>query len=136
VLRDESLKDLLQFPRKRFSTNVLFTNALRPWGRNGELVYCYAITLEALLKDAPPNKYVRKYRPSLWALTKARLPITVFDYTPEMLKDAIAEFVGPYGKVAEIEDAVRNNTVIIYICIFFNIFSICIFCSSVFFLIG
>jgi len=106
VLRDEAIKDEIIFPRKRFSTNVLPSTLLRPWGRNGEMVFCYAVTLEALLKDSPPNKYVRRHRPSIWSLTKARLPVSVFDYTPEMMKDAISEFVGPYGKVAEIEDDV------------------------------
>jgi len=108
VCRQEFTKSLDVPPRKRFSANVLRGEGVRrPWGRGGEKVRCYAITLESLLEDAQPNpKFVRRYRPSLFALAVQKLPITVFDYKPDMLRKAVQDFEGPYGMVGEIEDAV------------------------------
>jgi hypothetical protein len=93
-------------PYKRFSSNVMRVDLKRPWGRNQELVTCYAVTLEALLKDANANRYVRQFRPSLFNLAVRRLPVTMFEYKPDMLKDAIADFEGPYGMVGTIEKSV------------------------------
>ena len=58
-MRDEAMRSDTALPRKRFSTNVLKSDLRRPWGRKKEHVFCYAITLEALLKDTFPNKYSR-----------------------------------------------------------------------------
>jgi len=109
VLRDESLKDAAGVggPLKRFSHNVLRVDLRRPWGRQGEAVTCYAVTLEALLKDCQPNRHVRQFRPSLFNLAVRRMPVTLFEYLPEMLKDAVADFEGPYGLVGKIEKDVK-----------------------------
>ena len=88
-------------PRKRFSNNVLRSDVRRPWGRKREKVFCYAVTLEALLKDAFPNKFLRRFRPSAFKLACNRLPVTVFEYTADMLRNAVADFEGPYGFVAK-----------------------------------
>jgi len=66
-------------PRKRFSNNVLRADLRRPWGRKKEKVFCYAITLEALLKDAFPNKFLRKFRHSVFKLAVNKLPVTVME---------------------------------------------------------
>ena len=67
-------------------------------------MFCYAATLEALLKDALPNEdFLRAYRQPLFEKMRTRLPVTVVTYTPEMLKDAINDFEGPYGSVCAIE---------------------------------
>ena len=109
--------------KKRFSNNVLVDNVRMPWGKDGEECNCYAISLDALLRDTPPNQvraahargseysiyethhrtdwpagctlqYVKKFRPSAFKLMCENLPVTVFDYTPEILKDAINDFEG------------------------------------------
>ena len=55
----QAMRSDTALPRKRFSQNVLRSDLRRPWGRKKEHVFCYAITLEALLKDTFPNKCAR-----------------------------------------------------------------------------
>jgi len=88
---------------RRFSTNILRMDERRTWGRKGEDVACYAVTLEALLRDTTPNRYCPFYRPSLYKLVLDRLPPSVIEYTPEMLKDAVNDFEGPYGMCSMID---------------------------------
>lgn len=84
--------------QQQFSRNVLCDGATMPWGRNGEEVNCYVISMDALLVDTEPNKYVRKFRPCLWELVKENLPVTIFEYEEQMLKDAIEEFESVWEK--------------------------------------
>jgi hypothetical protein len=35
---------------------AVLTRVQRPWGRNGESVDCWALSLHCLLRDDPPNK--------------------------------------------------------------------------------
>ena len=89
--------------KKRFSGNVVRQNLKKEWGKDQDEVNCYAVTLDALLRETPKNQYVKKFRPSLFQLMVEELPVTVFEYTPELLKDAINKFEGPYGHVAMID---------------------------------
>jgi hypothetical protein len=106
VLRAEASKSDAQHPRKRFSPNVLRSDLRRPWGRRRERVFCYAVPLEALLQDTPPNQHVKQFRPSLFQLAVARLPVTVFEYWPDMLRLAVRDFESPYGAVGRFEPSV------------------------------
>ena len=99
----EISKSETQVPRKRFSNNIIRSDLRRKWGRRKENVFCYAISLEPLLQDALPNQDVKQFRPSLFKLAVARLPVTVFEYLPEMLRQAIQDCEGPYGLVGKIE---------------------------------
>jgi hypothetical protein len=103
VIMAEISKSETQVPRKRFSNNIIRSDLRRRWGRRKEKVFCYAVSLDPLLQDTLPNKYVKKFRPSLFKLAVARLPVTVFEYLPEMLRQAIQDFEGPYGFVGKIE---------------------------------
>lgn len=103
VLTAEAAKSDSFNPKKRFSGNVLRCDLRRPWGRRREPVWCYAVPLEPLLQATPPNLHVPKFRPSLFELAVARLPVTVFEYWPAMLRQAIADFEGPYGAVGRVE---------------------------------
>lgn len=95
VLEEEMTK---KGKKAQFSRNVLVDDIKKPWGRNGELVSCFAVSMDALLQDTEPNKYVRKFRPSLWESVKEHLPITIFEYTQQMLTDAIEEFESVWEK--------------------------------------
>ena len=96
--------------KKRFSGNVVRQNLKKEWGKDQDEVNCYAVTLDALLRETPKNQYVKKFRPSLFQLMVEELPVTVFEYTPELLKDAINKFEGPYGHVAMIDKVGRAQT--------------------------
>ena len=73
----------------RFSKNVLDPNVTRPWGRGGEEVPCFAVSLAALTTDTMPNAFLREYRPPLYDLVKARLPPSLFEYSLEVRCDAL-----------------------------------------------
>jgi hypothetical protein len=49
-------------------TSAAITVEQRPWGRRGELVNCWVVSLLSLLRDAPPNKFQPEGRPSLFSL--------------------------------------------------------------------
>merc|ERR1719502_1828738 len=90
--------------RDDFSPNVLRSDIVRKWGRDGEEVHCYAIALHALLEDAEPNNFVQEWRPALYDIVKDRLPPTIFNYSTETLKQGIKWFKDAYGRIAKIEN--------------------------------
>lgn len=75
----------------------------RPWGRKGEEVAAYALALDALVNKSEPRQFVRKPRPALFDMVKARLPPSIFECSLEYLKDAITKYEGPYGTVAQLD---------------------------------
>ena len=87
---------------RRFACGVLIEED-RPWGRKGEEVGCLCLALDALVKEARPTKYRKKTRPPLFEVLKERLPPSLFEYTLEVLKDAIQKYQGPYGHVAQLD---------------------------------
>lgn len=77
----------------------------RPWGRNGELVNCYVISMHALLRDTPPNKYYQPNgRPAMIHAISANMPKTSFPFSKELLKDSLRLYVSPYGQIADTEN--------------------------------
>ena len=86
----------------RFGPGVLLEEK-RPWGRKGEMIGCYAISLDALVRDTPAGQYLKEKRPALFTIMKAKLPPSPFGYTLEILKDAITKYEGPYGPVAQLD---------------------------------
>ena len=73
----------------------------RPWGRQGELIGCYAISLDALVRESQCG--LKEPRPALFSIAKAKMPPSPFGYTLELLKDAITKYAGPYGPVAQLD---------------------------------
>jgi len=49
-------------------TSAAITAEQRPWGRRGELVNCWVVSLLSLLRDVPPNTLQPDGRPSLFSL--------------------------------------------------------------------
>lgn len=94
----------------RFSENVLRDDLIRPWGRNREKVLCYGISSKALLEETMKNYYVQEDRPSLYDLTKQSLPDSIFEYSDEILKDAMKNFRSPYGEVAAWDEKVPYDS--------------------------
>eukprot|EP00520_Triparma_pacifica_P016971 CAMPEP_0118642542 /NCGR_PEP_ID=MMETSP0785-20121206/5887_1 /TAXON_ID=91992 /ORGANISM="Bolidomonas pacifica, Strain CCMP 1866" /LENGTH=1549 /DNA_ID=CAMNT_0006534093 /DNA_START=130 /DNA_END=4776 /DNA_ORIENTATION=- len=90
----------------RFSENVLRDDLIRPWGRSREKVLCYGISTKALLQACPANYFVSEDRPSLYDVTKQSLPETIFEYSEDVLKDAMKNFQSPYGSVAAWDEKV------------------------------
>ncbi|KAJ8603613.1 hypothetical protein CTAYLR_004843 [Chrysophaeum taylorii] len=85
-----------------FGCGVLIETT-RPWGRKGSEVGAYALSLDALVSPSGARQFVREPRPPLFELVKRRLPASIFDYTLEVLKDAITKYEGPYGTVAQLD---------------------------------
>ena len=83
-----------------FSENCLRDDVVRPWGRNREQVNCYAVPIKVLLKETIQNFYVKEYRASLYQMAKESLPDSIFEYSNDVLKDALNNFESPYGMVA------------------------------------
>jgi len=96
------LQKISKEKEKRFKKAVLFTTT-RPWGRKGEQVNCWAISLTALLKDTPPNPYQKNGRPSIIEMVQRSLPEMAFPFTADLLKDALRLYQSPYGQVADTE---------------------------------
>jgi len=90
----------------RFSENVLRDDLIRPWGRSREKVLCYGISTKALLEHTVANYFVPEDRSSLYDVTKQSLPDTIFEYSDEILKDAMKNFQSPYGPVAAWDEKV------------------------------
>ena len=84
----------------RFSENVLRDDLVRPWGRDREKVNCYAVPINVLLKETKANYFVSEDRESLYDVVKEGLPDTIFEYTEDVLRDAMKNFKSPYGEVA------------------------------------
>mmetsp|Transcript_35485 Transcript_35485/g.66233 ORF Transcript_35485/g.66233 Transcript_35485/m.66233 type:complete len:1350 (-) Transcript_35485:239-4288(-) len=77
----------------------------RPWGRNGELVNCYVISMHALLRDTPPNKYYQpEGRPAMIHAISKYMPKTSFPFSKELLKDSLRLYLSPYGQIADTEN--------------------------------
>eukprot|EP01033_Poteriospumella_lacustris_P006153 gene6153-4417_t len=75
----------------------------RPWGRNGEMMNCWAISLVTLLRETGPNMYYPEGRPSVFNMIAQRLPPMAFPFTVDLLKDSIRLYISPYGPVADTE---------------------------------
>ncbi|CAM9862697.1 unnamed protein product, partial [Heterosigma akashiwo] len=86
-----------------FSANILNRRVLRPWGRRGEDVPCWALSLQYLLRETTPNELFPDYRPAVYDVVRRNLPDSIFPYSKETLKRAIDTFEDPYGKVAAVE---------------------------------
>lgn len=81
----------------------LVVRVSRPWGRDGEVVYCYGLSLQALLDDRPPFFEGEPYRPALYSRAMEILPPSVFGYDRKALKAAIRSCTHRYGRVAYVE---------------------------------
>lgn len=97
------LKDIERNQKHYFSSANLIT-VQRPWGRNGENVACYAISLPALLRESAPNTFYPSGRPSVFNLVAEKLPPLSFPFTVDLLKDSIRLFISSYGTIAETEN--------------------------------
>lgn len=92
----------LNLKDSRFGPAVI-TSTKRPWGLKGEDVNCYVVSLHALLRDTPPNKYQKNGRPALLELIAQCMPHTTFPFTVELLKDSLRLYLSPFGQVADTE---------------------------------
>ena len=63
----------------------------------------HVIALDALVKEAKPDRFRRQTRPALFDILKVKLPPSLFDYTLEVLKDAIMKYQDPYGHVSQLD---------------------------------
>ncbi|KAG5190284.1 hypothetical protein JKP88DRAFT_299393 [Tribonema minus] len=84
-----------------FPSNAFRRDLTRPWGRRGEGVPCFAITLDALLYEkpaAPPPP--SDGAPSLWSETLPTLPPSMHSYTAAAMKKAVAKVRSAYGRAA------------------------------------
>ena len=61
----------------------------------------WALSLGVLLKETPPNKFVKNGRPSVFSLIEQELPAMPIPFTVELLKDALRLYVSPYGQIAD-----------------------------------
>ncbi|CAM9666520.1 unnamed protein product [Chrysoparadoxa australica] len=95
--------------RDVFSDRVFKRHVTRPWGRLNESVGCFAITLDAVLKNCPSNTFVKAWRECFWDEAKKNLPRSIFVYSKEMLKKALVDTRAAYGKVACFEDEVYDG---------------------------
>lgn len=75
----------------------------RPWGRRGEMCNCWAVSLQALLRETPSNLFHPQGRPSIFNLIAAKLPEMAFPFTVDLLKDSIRLYISPYGPIADTE---------------------------------
>ena len=75
----------------------------RPWDKDSGYCGSYAIALDALVKEAKPDRFRRQTRPALFDILKVKLPPSLFDYTLEVLKDAIMKYQDPYGHVSQLD---------------------------------
>lgn len=86
----------------RFGRAVL-TTARRPWGRDGEQVNVWVVSLHALLRDTPRNRFQPEGRPSILSVMGERVKDATFPFTIDLLKDSLRLFMSPYGQVADTE---------------------------------
>ena len=101
VIEDE-LKRVTGSGKRRFGGGVLVVEQ-RPWDKDGGYCGSYAIALDALVKEAKPDRFRRQTRPALFDILKVKLPPSLFDYTLEVLKDAIMKYQDPYGHVSQLD---------------------------------
>lgn len=84
---------------------AVLTETRRPWGRNGEMVNCWVVSMHALLRDTPPNKYFQPNgRPALIHSISDNMPKTSFPFSKELLKDSLRLYLSPYGQIADTEN--------------------------------
>jgi hypothetical protein len=77
---------------------------LRSMGRDHEMVYCWVIAIPAIFSDLPADHpIVEGGRTSIFARLKAMIDPMPFDFTRDMLKDALQLSKHPYGPVAASE---------------------------------
>jgi Leucine-rich repeat (LRR) protein len=86
----------------RFGPAVL-SSTRRPWGREGEGCNCWVLSLHALLRDTPRNRFQLDGRPSVLSMMMERVPHSAFPFTIDLLKDSLRLFMSPYGQVADTE---------------------------------
>lgn len=97
------LSVLSEFSRDdRFGRAVLTTDR-RPWGRDGETVNCWVISLHALLRDTPRNRFQPEGRPSVLSVMGEYVTNTTFPFTIDLLKDSLRLYSSPYGQIADTE---------------------------------
>lgn len=85
--------------------HAVLTETKRSWGRNGELVNCYVISMHALLRDTPGNKYFQPDgRPAMIHSIRDTMPKTSFPFSKELLKDSLRLYVSPYGQISDTEN--------------------------------
>ena len=101
VIEDE-LKRVTGSGKRRFGGGVLVVEQ-RPWDKDGGYCGSYAIALDALVREAKPDRFRRTTRPALFDVLKVKLPPSLFDYTLEVLKDAIMKYQDPYGHVSQLD---------------------------------
>lgn len=87
---------------RKYACGVLVEEK-RPWGRRGEDVGVFALALDALVKETAATRLKKVPRAALFDVLKERLPPSLFEYTLEVLKDAIQKYQGPYGSVAQLD---------------------------------
>lgn len=99
-----ALVDAIETVREdiRFGAAVL-TVTKRKWGRSKDFCRCLAVSEESIFVDTPPNSVHKEGRPALFGYIQNLVPALPFTFTPEMLRNAIQFFEGPYGQVAAIE---------------------------------
>lgn len=102
------LKDI-ERNQKQLFTSANFITVHRPWGRNGESVACYAVSLAALLRESQPNVFYPNGRPSVFNLVAEKLPPLSFPFTVDLLKDSIRLYISPYGAIADTENVTFAN---------------------------
>ena len=84
---------------------AVLTETRRPWGRNGELVNCWVVSMHALLRDTPPNKYFQPTgRLAMIHSIRDHMPKTSFPFSKELLKDSLRLYLSPYGQIADTEN--------------------------------
>jgi Leucine-rich repeat (LRR) protein len=94
---------LAEFSKDDLFGRACLTTARRPWGRDGEDVNVHVVSLHALLRDTPRNRFQPEGRPSILSVMDKRVTDTTFPFTIDLLKDSLRLFMSPYGQVAETE---------------------------------
>jgi hypothetical protein len=97
------LSVLLEFSKDDRFGRATLTQTRRPWGREGEMVNCWVVSLHALLRDTPRNKFQPEGRASLLSVMAERMPDSTFPFTIDLLKDALRLYASPYGQIADTE---------------------------------
>ena len=55
------------------------------------------------IEEQAGDRFRRTTRPALFDILKVKLPPSLFDYTLEVLKDAIMKYQDPYGHVSQLD---------------------------------
>lgn len=84
----------------RYPSAVLFTST-RPWGKDGEEVSVYVLSLHALLKNVQGNVMYPKGRPSIFSTLAKSIPLMPYEFNIDLLKDCLKLYVSPYGPISD-----------------------------------